>query len=250
IIERLARDASGAYVEGKTIVVGDPKQSIYGFRRADPETYDAMTKRLIRAGAKEERLLAQFRSDPPLLDAMNTMFTRLFAGESSDPNVFHPPYHELRAMKSGPDIPVWPAGQECPAHITLLEAKGERYIAEAEAIARWIKTNANGDLKRFAILFRRMTIIDDYLDVLDREGVPFTLPPTRMFLDRRAPVDLVAVLRAIAFPFDRGAMISAARTPYFALTDEEIVRGDAAWQSFTGAIARYVTASHGMTLSE
>jgi ATP-dependent exoDNAse (exonuclease V) beta subunit len=33
------------------------------------------------------------------------------------------------------------------------------------------------------------------------------------------------VLRAIAFPFDRGAMISAARTPYFGLTDEEIVRG-------------------------
>src|SRR5205814_3445854 len=64
IIEQLARDASGAYVDGKTIVVGDPKQSIYGFRRADPETYDVMTKRLILAGAKEERLLAQLRSDP------------------------------------------------------------------------------------------------------------------------------------------------------------------------------------------
>ncbi|HYO75640.1 MAG TPA: UvrD-helicase domain-containing protein, partial [Thermoanaerobaculia bacterium] len=37
IIDRLARDASGGYVAGKTIVVGDPKQSIYGFRRADPE---------------------------------------------------------------------------------------------------------------------------------------------------------------------------------------------------------------------
>jgi len=51
------------------------------------------------------------------------------------------------------------------------------------------------------------------------------LPPTRLFLDRRAPVDLIAVLRAIAYPFDRGAEISAARTPYFALTDEEIVTG-------------------------
>jgi len=46
-----------------------------------------------------------------------------------------------------------------------------------------------------------------------------------MFLDRRAPVDLLAVLRAIAHPFDKGAQISAARTPYFALTDEEIAAG-------------------------
>src|SRR5207249_1672663 len=133
-------------------------------------------------------------------------------------------------------------------HITILEAKGERFIAEAEAIARWIKSTAGGDLKRFAILFRRMTIIDDYLDVLDREGVPFVLPPTRMFLDRRAPVDLVAVLRAIAFPFDRGAMISAARTPYFALTDEEIVYAGEAWKSFEDAITAF--ALHRGTITE
>jgi ATP-dependent exoDNAse (exonuclease V) beta subunit len=70
-----------------------------------------------------------------------------------------------------------------------------------------------------------MTIIDDYLDVFDKHGIEYLLPPTRMFLDRRAPVDLLAVLRAIAYGFDRGAQISAARTPYFALTDEEIARG-------------------------
>ncbi|HKO00158.1 MAG TPA: UvrD-helicase domain-containing protein, partial [Thermoanaerobaculia bacterium] len=239
IIERIARDASGAYVDGKTIVVGDPKQSIYGFRRADPETYDAMTKRLKIAGADEKNLVDQYRSDPPLLDAINTMFTRLFAGEASDPNVFHPPYHPLRAVKSN---------DSDPARITLLEAKGERFIAEAEAMARWIERRGGGDYRRFAILFRRMTIIDDYLDVFDREGVPYVLPPTRMFLDRRAPVDLVTVLRAIAFPFDRGAMISAARTPYFALTDEEIVYPGDAWKSFEDAINAF--ALHRGTITE
>jgi len=241
IIERIARDESGAYVEGKTIVVGDPKQSIYGFRRADPETYDAMTDRLTRAGAEKRIIRDQYRSDPELLDAMNTMFTRLFAAESSDPNVFSPPYHALRAALSGAPAP-------SPARLTMLEAKGERFIAEAEAMARWIQANADSDFKRFAILFRRMTIIDDYLDVFDREGVPYVLPPTRMFLDRRAPVDLVTVLRAIAFPFDRGAMISAARTPYFALTDEEIVYPGDAWKSFETSIEAFTT--HRGTVSE
>jgi ATP-dependent helicase/nuclease subunit A len=249
IIERLARDASGAYVEGKTIVVGDPKQSIYGFRRADPETYAAMTSRLTRAGAEARIIRDQYRSDPPLLDAINTMFTQLFGGGVSDANVFRPSYHDLRAA----------AGDRRQAtgdnaRITLVEAqhdeRGDRFIAEADAISRWIEAHGERNYRRFAILFRRMTQIDDYLDVFDRNGVPYVLPPTRMFLDRRAPVDLLAVLRAIAFPFDRGAMISAARTPYFALTDDEIVRASEAWTSFTDTIARYVAASQQKTVSE
>src|SRR5205807_2479983 len=205
----------------------DPKQSIYGFRRADPETYDAMTARLTSAGAERRILVDQYRSDPELLETMNVMFTRLFAKESSDPNVFWPPYHELRAAKdwrTGAASPVR-TGEGASPPMTLIDGGGDRFIGEAEAIARWIHAHGAGDFRRFAILFRRMTQIDDYLDVFDREAIPYVLPPTRMFLDRRAPVDLLAVLRAIAFPFDRGAMISAARTPYFGLTDEEIVTG-------------------------
>ena len=239
IIDLLARDSSGAYAEGKTIVVGDPKQSIYGFRRADPQTYASFTQQLIEAGAEQRTLKDQYRSDPPLLDAINTMFTTVFAGAVSDANVFRPAYHPLDAAKTERGEPV---------RVTLLEPAGERLAGEAEAIARWIHARGGGDFRQFAILFRRMTIIDDYLDVFDREGVPYVLPPTRMFLDRRAPVDLLAVLRAIAFPFDRGAMISAARTPYFALTDDEIVGAGDAWRQFEQTIAAY--APHHGTITE
>nr|MDP9361505.1 UvrD-helicase domain-containing protein [Acidobacteriota bacterium] len=99
IIDRLARDRAGALVEGKTIVVGDPKQSIYGFRRADPETYDAFTRELLAAGAEPRIITDQYRSDPPLLDAVNAIFTELFADAAHDPNVFRPEYHRLRAPK-------------------------------------------------------------------------------------------------------------------------------------------------------
>src|SRR4029077_20780151 len=103
-------------------------------------------------------------------------------------------------------------------------ARDDRFTAEAESIAAWIAARG-GDLRGYALLFRRTTKLDDYLDVFERRGIPYALPPTRLFLDRPAPVDLLAVVRAIAFPFDRGAEISAARTPYFALTDNEIARG-------------------------
>jgi ATP-dependent helicase/nuclease subunit A len=255
IIDKLARDASGAYVPGKTIVVGDPKQSIYGFRRADPETYYRMTEDLDRGGAERRILTDQFRSDPPLLDAVNAMFARLFPEQPlHDPNVFRPAYHQLQARAQ--------TRRTLDANVTLIDArhddKSDRFFAEAEAIAEWIRAKRDDsplDLQRFAILFRRLTKIDDYLDTLDRYDIPYVLPPTRLFLDRRAPVDLVAVLRAIAYPFDLGAQISAARTPYFGLTDVEIaaVTEDTpgeAWSAFTASIASFAEASRHLTVSQ
>jgi ATP-dependent helicase/nuclease subunit A len=248
IIDRLARDASGRYVDGKTIVVGDPKQSIYGFRRADPETYFRMTTRLEHEGAEKRRIEDNYRSDAPLLHAVNGMFTKLFPNEAEhDPNVFRPDYHALRAGKSAND-------RELDARVTLLHAAHEeisdRYIAEAESIAAWIVKTDPENLKRFAILYRRMTRIDDYLDVFDKHGIEYLLPPTRMFLDRRAPVDLLAVLRAIAYAFDRGAQISAARTPYFALTDDEIALGGDAWKAFEESIIRFRDHARSLTVAQ
>jgi len=250
IIEKLARDASHAFVAGKTIVVGDPKQSIYGFRRADPETYYRMTEDLVGAGAERRILGDQYRSDAPLVETINRMFERLFPLQSHDPNVFRPPYNPLRAARRTPR-------RTLDARVTLLHAshdeKADRYFAEAEAIAEWIKARNDGDLRRFAILFRRLTKLDDYLDTFDRHGIDYVLPPTRMFLDRRAPVDLLAVLRAIAYPFDRGAQISAARTPYFALTDEEVVLGvlesSENWTTFNESIVKFRDAARHLNVS-
>jgi ATP-dependent helicase/nuclease subunit A len=268
IIGRLARDASGRFVPGKTIVVGDPKQSIYGFRRADPETYHQMTKELVEGGAERRVISDQYRSDPALLEVVNAMFDRIFPEREHDPNVFRPAYIPLRAARAE-------ARRDLDARVTILHTqhddKADRHFAEAEAIAGWISRNRDGgpkDLQRFAILFRRLTVLDDYLETLRRRGIEYVLPPTRSFLDRRAPVDLLAVLRAIAYPFDRGAQISAARTPYFALTDVEIVNGTAAvsgdpsiadsgasgagtpWAEFTASLAELRSASRHLTITQ
>ncbi|HEU4522331.1 MAG TPA: 3'-5' exonuclease, partial [Thermoanaerobaculia bacterium] len=133
----------------------------------------------------------------------------------------------------------------------------DRHLSEAEAVAEWLEAHRDRegrDLRQFAILFRRTTKLDDYLDTFDRYGIEYVLPPTRAFLDRRAPVDAVAVLRAIGRPFDRGAEISAARTPYFALSDQEIVEGllgeNHAWRDFQTALAGYRAAASHLTVSQ
>jgi ATP-dependent helicase/nuclease subunit A len=256
IIDRLARDAGGALVPGRTVVVGDPKQSIYGFRRANPETYHRMTEGLIAAGAEHRKITGQYRSEPVLLEAINSMFGRLFPPQlAHDPNVFRPPYHPLTAGK--------PASAEPAEPLTFLDSgaadREAWHTAEGDTIAAWIERTRDrdgSDLRRFAILLRRTTYLDDYLDALDRAGIAYVLPPTRMFLDRRAPVDLLAVLRAVAYPFDRGAEISAARTPYFALTDQEIATGivgeesSPAWQSFLEVLGSLRAASAHLTVAQ
>jgi len=245
IIDLLARNSDGAVIDGRTVIVGDPKQSIYGFRRADLETYGAFTRGLLAAGAEHRKLEMQFRSTPQLLAAINAIFAFIFPETEPDPNVFRPVYHRLTAARSD---------AQTDASVTFLDApaggdREDRFVAEAEAIAAWIQQRG-GELRKYALLLRRTTKLDDYLDVFDRRGIRYVLPATRLFLDRPAPVDLLAVLRAIAFPFDRGAEVSAARTPYFALTDLEIALGNDAYEQFRSVLDSLRSASRHLTVAQ
>ncbi|MGH9893187.1 MAG: UvrD-helicase domain-containing protein, partial [bacterium] len=63
---------------GKIFVVGDPKQSIYAFRRADIEAYLEVVEKIIKAqDGVECRLSANFRSHEKILDVVNGVFDRL-----------------------------------------------------------------------------------------------------------------------------------------------------------------------------
>ena len=84
---------------GKLFVVGDPKQSIYGFRGADIAAYLQVVKEVIQAqNGVECRLTANFRSDPRILDVVNGVFERLIREEPG----LQPEYI---ALQPGPDTP-------------------------------------------------------------------------------------------------------------------------------------------------
>lgn len=224
IVDALSHDPSGR-LTGRTMIVGDPKQGIYSFRRADPETYEATVQRFVANGARLEKLGRQFRSEPSLLRDLNAMFSALFSTPGT-PSVARPQY--------GDDLEAGRAPEEERPRITFLrelppatsdEPAEKTHVREARVIAAWIEREVREqDYKRFAILFRKMTNIATYLEALDRRKIPYLLPPARPLLERRAAVDAMAVIRAIAAPFERSAFVSAARTPYFGLTDDEIAR--------------------------
>jgi ATP-dependent exoDNAse (exonuclease V) beta subunit len=59
---------------GKLFIVGDPKQSIYRFRRADVDTYRRVRDLLVRAGAVPVELRQSFRSVANIQRAVNAAF--------------------------------------------------------------------------------------------------------------------------------------------------------------------------------
>ena len=61
----------------KLFVVGDPKQSIYRFRRADPRVYFDVRERLLSAGAEGRRLSESYRSNETIQAFVNAAFERV-----------------------------------------------------------------------------------------------------------------------------------------------------------------------------
>ena len=70
------------------IVVGDPKQAIYGFRGADLQTYLDARREIVGLHGERMSLPASYRSTESLLDSFNTMFSSpgWFAADPTDPN--------------------------------------------------------------------------------------------------------------------------------------------------------------------
>ena len=66
-------------VPGSLFVVGDPKQSIYRFRRADIVTYSEV-KRIIEENGQLVALTTNFRSQKPVIDWVNSTFEQILPG--------------------------------------------------------------------------------------------------------------------------------------------------------------------------
>jgi len=71
LLERLAFQ-KGRKESANLFIVGDRKQSIYGFRGADVDVFREMTKALAAVGGVEKPLLLNFRSQPPLINFSTT----------------------------------------------------------------------------------------------------------------------------------------------------------------------------------
>lgn len=248
IVERLARDESGKLPPGRLTIVGDPKQSIYSFRRAEPEIFHRLLTQFSSEGAVVETLDVQYRSDPPLVDAINALFSVILPQRQRLGPVVQPEYVSLHAGRSE-------ATRDLEARLRFIAVEvsdGDAALeAQAEAVADWIARNrdrrdASGehDLRRFAILLRKLTNAEVWADVFARRGIALLMPPATDLLTQRGSTDVIAVLAAIADPMDKAARFSAARSLVFGIDDAEIVMNwdspqTARYEAFRSSLDRW-----------
>ncbi len=79
---------------GSLFVVGDPKQSIYRFRRADIVTYNQVKEIILKSGGLVASLRANFRTVAPVRDWVNSAFEQVFPQEADE---FSPAYTPMEA---------------------------------------------------------------------------------------------------------------------------------------------------------
>ena len=231
-------DAVGV-AAGHLFVVGDPKQSIYRFRRADIATFLKAEQRFGPDGGGVVELTTNFRTGQAVIRWVNHVFAHLMA-EPPDvdvPTPSQPEYRPLNAVRpappAGPSVSVLgPAAHppRTPADELRAAEAGDVAAVVSRAVDEgWSVDDGAGDwrparLGDVTVLVPSRTSLPFLEDALDSAGVAFRAESSSLVYATRAVRDLLMVLRAVDDPSDYLRTVSALRTPLLGCGDDDLFR--------------------------
>ncbi|UCG75115.1 MAG: UvrD-helicase domain-containing protein [Gemmatimonadota bacterium] len=205
---------------GSLFVVGDPKQSIYRFRRADIVVYDSVKDRFRRFGDVLQ-LVTNFRSRPAVAEFVN----RTFGG----PEGLFPKRATPQQAGFAPLITVpkeLPAPREGVFWYPLEGGRNARDRARSEAglLAEWVAGRIRDSERRagdFLILTRNRANLDLYARALEEWNVPVDVSGARIGVEVEL-TELMALLRLLADPEDPVKTVSVLTGLFFGLDLEQL----------------------------
>ena len=252
LCEREPRAAAWHEVElepGKLFLVGDPKQSIYRFRRADIALYDAVARLVAdQPGGRGQvvRIRQNFRTTPSLVAWVNRVFSHVFAADAEPGR--QPAYVPVEAFRDdvpGPAVSVVLGGEYGQGAACIGDVAAARQD-EAAALAalllemheggaggrRWLVAGGGGGggglrpprWGEVAVLLRTTTAIEVYEEALREAGVPFRSEGGSTYYERREVADALLCLRAAYDPGDGPAVYGALHSTFFACSDDDLLR--------------------------
>ncbi|WP_313035652.1 UvrD-helicase domain-containing protein [Acinetobacter sp.] len=211
MLARIWRDQK-RYMQGCMIMVGDPKQAIYGFRGGDMLTYNKACADVLSKQGQQYSLRHNHRSVKVLVQAVDALFQRQIdfgeeviyspveAGSRSHPPLIdadgenHLPLRWL-LLNDKKDEPIQVAwkirdllNQGIEEKLYLAEKTGPRYLVEND----------------IAILSKNHDGLDKAQYELERLGIRVNRPSKRSVFDHAVAKDVGAVLSAIMHPYDEG----------------------------------------------
>ena len=235
--------------EGRTcFVVGDPMQSIYGFREADAELFPRVEERGIEILGDlpfpfdSVHLSANFRSECSLVASFNETFAQVFAASSAGGIAFAASQSARAAVKpSGPQLIVAPTPR-MQLHCAFIpesprtgnpdrkkEVAEQREAAEQEQIGEIVEiarahvvrieaASAAQQKYRVAVLARARKSLVPVAAALRKASIPFRAVDLEALKDRPEIIDALSLARALFNPHDRVAWLGVLRAPWCGLS--------------------------------
>ena len=218
----------------RLVIIGDPKQAIYGFRGGDLPTYQEACRQLL-SGAEPKRLEQNFRSTPQLLDAVN----HILGGQGPD-SYFADASLYPKAVTCGlPDLRAQAGGQTlCPVDVLVLDTLGGgqrlwRRLARQLAlrirdlVASEItfgepgmeRTLGHGDVQ---VLVGKASEGELMAKALRAEGIPCAFYKQKGLFQTREAEEWLDALRAVADPRDHSAQLRAFLSTFFGYGLEDL----------------------------
>ena len=235
---------------GKLFVVGDPKQSIYRFRRADVGVYQEVVALLRARGATVLTLTTSFRAGPPLQRLVNAAFAERMVEDRATLQAGYVPLAPHREEPAGQPAAVALPVPRPYGRWGLTKTAVDQSLPDAVgAFVQWLVRDSgwrvtersperpggrDADVtvpvtpRHVCLLFRRFTqwgadVTRPYVDALEARGIPHVLVGGKSFHQREEVESLRTALTAIEWPDDELAVYGTLRGPLFAVGDEALL---------------------------
>lgn len=214
---------------GRLFIVGDPNQSIYGFRGAEVRNFRRAQQEICAHGGQLVTLTQSFRSHRPLLDVLNRIHRETLQNDERRPLVTdrrcapgsRPALELLRLDSNAAGV----RPEEGRQQLALQLAQRLRLLVEDglpvhDRESGRQRTLAWGDV---ALLFRRRNSMPDYEDAFSELELPYVTVQGVGFYKRQEVLGLLNLLRALRNPGDDLALAGVLRSPLFALSDDALL---------------------------
>ncbi|HET7543871.1 MAG TPA: UvrD-helicase domain-containing protein [Polyangiaceae bacterium] len=227
---------------GKLFVVGDPKQAIYRFRRAEVTLYERVKAELLAQGAELLHLTTNFRSLPAIQAAVNAAFSRAMVESADGSQARYVALAEHRPeLQSQPSVIALPVPEPYGTWFKPTKAALSRSFPQAVGgFVEWLLQSSGFQVedegalvpikpRHICLLFKRFYSAWDgdttrpYVHSLEARRIPHILVGGRSFHDREEVVALRSALEAIEWPDDELSVYAVLRGPLLAVSDEEIL---------------------------
>ncbi|PTM39947.1 double-strand break repair helicase AddA [Bosea sp. 124] len=229
-------------------VVGDEKQSIYGFQGAAPAAFNEQRRQLGRRITEAEQRFASislntsFRSAPDIMQAVDAVFAlpehaRGLVFDGSE----RPETHDTVRRAAAGCVDLWPlcandTAEPPDAWTTPVDAperrSGTAKLAQriAATLGEWRRRGSDDLGNRFApgdvmiLLRQRGALFENIVKALKDAGVPVTGRDRLTLAEHPAVEDLVVLGRTLLLPEDDLTLATALKTPLIGLDDDDLLR--------------------------